>query len=195
MSDMTDVQGANPENDAPEGPGAADYKKGRELLAADDHAQAASFFHNALISYEQSGDEKGLANAADQLGDICVLRQDHETALIHFQRAFDICEKLADPFSILSLKKKMAVSLWTLKQHEKAVRIYLSIVDTYGAYNNPAGAVAILEELAKLYLDMGERVKATDTYRTIASIHKNFKHQRHAQEFLDMAGKIEDGAV
>jgi hypothetical protein len=75
------------------------------------------------------------------------------------------------------------------------VRIYLSIVDTYGAYNNPAGAVAILEELAKLYLDMGERAKATDTYRTIASIHKNFKHQRHAQEFLDMAGKIEDGTV
>ncbi|MBE9520782.1 MAG: tetratricopeptide repeat protein, partial [Proteobacteria bacterium] len=120
---------------------------------------------------------------------------DHETALIHFHRAFEICEKLADPFSLLSLEKKMAVSMRALKQYEEAVRIYLSILDTYGSYNNPAGAVTTLEELAKLYFEMGERDKAADTYRTVASIHKNFKHQRHAQEFLDMAGKIEDGTI
>ena len=195
MSDMTDVQDPDQENDAPEGPGMAEYKKARELLEAGDQAQAAAFFHNALITYEQSGDEKGLANAADQLGDICVLRQDHETALNHFYRAFEICEKLADPFSLLSLRKKMAASLWVLKQHEEAARMYLSILDTYGAYNNPDGAVAILEELAKLYFDMGERAKAVDTYRTVASIHENFKHKRQAQEFLDMASKIEDGTI
>jgi tetratricopeptide (TPR) repeat protein len=192
---MTDVQDPDQENDAPEGPGMEDYKKARELLEAGDHAQAAAFFHNALITYEQSGDEKGLANAADQLGDICVLRQDHETALNHFYRAFEICEKLADPFSLLSLRKKMAASLWVLKQHEEAARMYLSVLDTYGTYNNPDGAVATLEELAKLYFDMGERSKAVDTYRTVASIHENFKHKRQAQEFLDMASKIEDGTI
>ena len=195
MSDTTDGQGANQENDVPEGPGMADYKKARELLEAGEHAQAAAFFHNALISYDQSGDEKGLANAADQLGDICVLRQDHETALKHFHRAFEICDKMADPFSLLSLKKKMAVSLVALKQHEEAARIYLSILDTYSVYNNPAGAVATLEELAKLYLDMGERSKAADTFRTVASIHKNFKHKKLAREFLDMVSKIEDGTI
>ena len=192
---MIDGQDPNQESDTPEAPVLAEYKKAKELLEAGDHAQAAAFFHNALITYEQSGDEKGLANAADHLGDICVLRQDHETALIHFYRAFEICEKLADPFSLLSLRKKMAASLWVLKQHEEAARMYLSILDTYGAYNNPDGAVATLEELAKLYLDMGERSKAVDTYRTVASIHVNFKHQRQAQEFLDMASKIEDGTI
>jgi len=195
VSDMTDGQDANQENDAPEAPGMADYKKARELLEAGEHAQAAAFFHNALISYDQSGNEKGLANAADQLGDICVLRQDHETALKHFHRAFEICDKLADPFSLLSLRKKMAASLWALKQHEEAERIYLSVLDTYGFYNNPAGAVTTLEELAKLYLDMGERAKAADTFRTVASIHKNFKHQRQAREFLDMVSKIEAGTI
>lgn len=195
MNDMTDLQEPNQENNAPKEPGMEDYKKGKELLEAGDHAQAAAFFHNALISYEQSGDEKGLANAADQLGDICVLRQEYETALNHFHRSYEICEKLADPISLLSLRKKMAASLWALKQHEEAERIYLSILDTYGVYNNPAGAVATLEELAKLYLDMGERAKAADTFRTVASIHKNFKHQRQAQEFLDMVSKIEAGTI
>jgi tetratricopeptide (TPR) repeat protein len=192
---MTDIQGPDQQNSAPEDPGMEDYKKGKELLDAGDHSQAAAFFHNALISYEQSGDEKGLANAADQLGDICVLRQDHETALNHFHRSYEICEKLADPFSLLSLRKKMAASLWALKNHEEAAQMYMTVLDTYGTYNNPAGAVATLEELAKLYLDMGERAKATDTYKTVASIHKNFKHERQAQEFLDMASKIEDGTI
>ena len=192
---MTDVQGPNQENEEPAGPGTEDYNKGKELLEAGDHAQAAASFHNALISYEQAGDEKGLANAADQLGDLCVLQQEHEKALNHFHRSYEICEKLADPFSLLSLRKKMAASLWVLKHYEEAVRMYMTILDTYSTYNNPDGAVSTLEELAKLYLDMGDRSKAVDTYRTVASIHKNFKHERQAQEFQDMANKIEDGAI
>jgi tetratricopeptide (TPR) repeat protein len=192
---MTDFQGKDQENNTPDDPALTDYKKAREFLEAGDRAQAAAFFHNALIGYEQTGNEKGLANAADQLGDICVLRQDHETAINHFNRAYEVCEKLSDPFSLLSLKKKMAASRWALKQHKEAASIYLDVLDIYSGYNNPAGAVVILEELAKLYLEMGEREKAADTYRTVASIHKNFKHERHAREFLDMAKNIEDGTI
>ena len=195
MSEMTEEQNPSQESDVKESPGTEDYNKAKELLAAGDHAQAAALFHNALITYEQSGDEKGLANAADQLGDICVLRQDHEKALNHFHRSYEICEKLADPFSLLSLRKKMAASLWAMKQHEDAARMLITILDTYGTYNNPAGAVITLEELAKLYLDMGERDKAADTYRTVASIHKNFKHKRQAAEFQDMVSKIEEGTI
>ena len=52
-----------------------------------------------------------------------------------------------------------------------------------------------MEELAKLYLVMGERQKSADTYRTIASIHKNFKHTIQAQEYMDKAAQVEQGAV
>ena len=67
------------------------------------------------------------------------------------------------------------------------------MIDIYAGYNNPAGTVATMEELAELYLEMGERQKSADTYRTIASIHKNFSHTIQTKEFMDKAAQVEQG--
>ncbi len=178
-----------------EDPARADYNKGKELRAAGDEAQAASFFHNALVGFEQKGDDQGVANASVQLGDICAARQNHEKAIAHYQRAYTICDKENDMFSLIALQKKMGAAQRALKQYDKAVNIYLNVIDIYAGYNNPAGTVNVMEELAKLYLEMGERQKSADTYRTIASIHKNFKHNRQAQEFMDKAVQVEQDAI
>ena len=47
-----------------------DYEKGQELLQKREMPQAAAAFHNALVGFEQDGDENGVANASDKLGDI-----------------------------------------------------------------------------------------------------------------------------
>ena len=176
-------------------PAQADYDQGKQILQAGDEALAASCFHNALVGFEQNGDDNGVANASDQLGDICVLREEHEKALEHYQRAYEICDKENDSFSLIALLKKMVVSKRALNKYDEAIKIYLNVIDIYSGYNNPAGTVATMEELAKLYLEIGERQKSADTYRTIASIHKNFKHNLHAQQFLDKAAQVEQGGV
>jgi tetratricopeptide (TPR) repeat protein len=194
VSQQEKDQEISQESQEAEDPAQADYDRGRELLAAGDEIQAASFFHNALVGFEQQGDDKGVANAADQLGDICTGREDHEKAIVHYQRAYGICDKENDRFSLIALQKKMALAKRALGQYDEAVKIYLNVIDIYAGYNNPAGTVATMEELAKLYLEMEERQKSADTYRTIASIHKNFKHTIQAQEYMDKAAQVEQGA-
>jgi tetratricopeptide (TPR) repeat protein len=176
-------------------PAQADYDQGKQILQAGDEALAASCFHNALVGFEQNGDDKGVANASDQLGDICALREEHEKALEHYQRAYEICDKENDSFSLIALLKKMVVSKRALNKYDEAIKIYLNVIDIYSGYNNPGGTVAAMEELAKLYLEIGERQKSADTYRTIASIHKNFKHNTYAKEFMDKATQVEQGSV
>ena len=193
MSQQEKDQEISQESPEAEDPAQADYDKGRELLAAGDEIQAASFFHNALVGFEQKGDDKGVANAVDQLGDICAGREDHEKAIIHYQRAYEICDRENDRFSLIALQKKMALAKRALEQYDEVVRIYLNVIDIYAEYNNPAGTVATMEELADLYLEMGERQKSAETYKTIASIHKNFRHTKHAREFMDKATQIEQG--
>jgi len=195
VNEQKENQDINEEPREAEDPARADYNKGKELRAAGDEAQAASFFHNALVGFEQNGDDQGVANASDQLGDICAARQNHEKAIAHYQRAYTICDKENDMFSLIALQKKMGAAQRALKQYDKAVNIYLNVIDIYAGYNNPAGTVNVMEELAKLYLEMGERQKSADTYRTIASIHKNFKHNRQAQEFMDKAVQVEQDAI
>jgi tetratricopeptide (TPR) repeat protein len=185
----------NQEPEEAKDPAQADYDQGKQIRQAGDEALAASCFHNALVGFEQNGDDKGVANASDQLGDICALREEHEKAIEHYQRAYDICDKENDSFSLIALLKKMVVSKRALNKYDEAIKIYLNVIDIYSGYNNPGGTVAAMEELAKLYLEIGERQKSADTYRTIASIHKNFKHNTYAKEFMDKATQVEQGGV
>jgi len=187
------IEKLDPQDEAMEkGPAQEDYEAGKRHQEAGDVVQAAGAFHNALVGFEQSGNEKGIANAVCQLGEICVISENYEQGLAHFQRAYKICDRLNDPFSLLLLKKKMAHAHRCLKQFSEAVRIYMDVLDIYGDHNNPQGAVRVLEELADIYLEMGEKGRAVDAYRTAASVHKNFKHAREAQMLLNKAQAIED---
>jgi tetratricopeptide (TPR) repeat protein len=174
-------------------PAQNDYDTGKKYFEAGDLGQAAAAFHNALIGFEEVGDEKGIANAVNQLGDICLASDKVVQGLDHFQRAYEICDKLDDPFSKLSLKKKMAHASFCIKEYDRAAAIYLEMLDVYRDNNNPQGAVETLDKLSTLYLEKGEREKAADACRTAAAIHKNFKHSREAEALLEKARSIVEG--
>ena len=195
MSEQNKDAEINQEPEQEKSPAQVDYEQGKKLLEAGEAAHAASCFHNALVGYEQSNDEKGIANASDQLGDICAAREEYEKAITHYQRAYAICDKENDRYSLVALLKKMAPARKAPKQHDETLKIYLNVIDLYSGYNNPAGTVATMEELAEFYLEIGERQKSADTFRTIASIHKNFKHTLQAKEFTDKAAQVEQGNI
>lgn len=170
-----------------------DYEAGQEFLKNLEPAQAANAFHNALIAFELEGNEIGVANAADKLGDICAARGDVATAMSHYDRTYAICQKHSDRFSLFSIEKKKAKLMYDAKDYEQAIRLYSEVLDEYGALRNPQGSVDTLEILAEIYLAKGDTKRAADAYRTVAAIHKSFKHSRHAEKFLEKAAEIEKG--
>ncbi|MBC8317167.1 MAG: tetratricopeptide repeat protein [Desulfobulbaceae bacterium] len=167
-----------------------DYEAGQNHLQKDDISQAANMFHNALIGFEQDGDEHGVANASDKLGDICAGREDFDGALNHYERAYTICTKDSDRFSLFSLEKKKAHVMFQAKRYQEAVTLYLDVIDEYEALRNPQGTVDTLDILANIYIEMGDKEKAADSYRLAASIHKNYKHKRHAEALLKKAEEV-----
>lgn len=107
---MTDKEQQEPSEEKEEEKSQArlDYEAGQEHLKNEEISQAANLFHNALIGFEQEDDEHGVANAVDKLGDICAGKEDYDGALIYYDRAYAICKKDSDSFSLFSLEKKKA---------------------------------------------------------------------------------------
>ena len=171
-------------------PAKRDYLEGRELLKNGEYAQAGMAFHNALKGFEENGDEQGVANASDRLGDVCLEREEYDNALMNYQRAYEICEKEEDSFSILALNKKIAAVYKKQGELDKALEILFDMVEHYQLTKNPKGMVDILVVVAEVYLEKGDRQKAADTYRTASSIHKNFKHKRLSEEFAARADEL-----
>lgn len=181
------------EEHAMEDPVKADYKAGREFFSKGELAQAAMAYHNALRGFEEQGDEQGVANCFDRLGDVCVAREEYQMGLEHFQRAYAICEKEHDIFSMVSLNRKKAGILKRLGELDKALELLFDIFDHYAQLRDPKGTVEILEVISEVYVEMGENSKAADTLKTIAGIHANFKHTRLASEFTERAQMVEQG--
>ncbi|PID72380.1 MAG: hypothetical protein CSB34_02500 [Desulfobulbus propionicus] len=172
-------------------PAKMDYIAGRKFYAEGDYPQAVISFHNALLGFEEKNDVQGIANASDRLGDTCLAREEYELAVKHFKRAAAICEQEDDSFSLASLNKKMALAYRQLGESENAFELLFDLLEHYRLINNPKGVVEILQAVAELYEEVGEKEKAADTYRTISGIHKNFKHKQLAKEFADKAEKLQ----
>ena len=170
-----------------------DYREGRTLYGGGDYAQAAVAFHNALRGFEEQGNLAGMANACDRLGDAGLAREEYAMAVANYQRALAICEKEDDSFSVLALNKKMATAYRKLGDQGKALELLYDILEHYRLTNNPKGAVEALEVIGETYLERGDRLKAADAYRSVASIHARFKHPRLAEEFNRKADELEQG--
>ena len=168
-----------------------DYRQGRKFFGEGEYAQAAIAFHNALRGFEEQGNQAGVANASDRLGDACLARDEYAMAIANYQRACAICEKEEDSFSVLALNKKMAVAYRKLGDQGKALELLYDMLEHYRLTNNPKGAVEVLIVIGETYLEQGERLKAADAYRSVASIHARFKHARLAEEFNRRAASLE----
>jgi tetratricopeptide (TPR) repeat protein len=172
-------------------PAKRDYLEGREQVKKGEYALAAMSFHNALKGFEEQGNEVGIANASDRLGDVCWEEKQYPTALEHYRRAYTICTQEEDSFSTLALNKKIAAVYQELGERDKALEHLFDMVEHYRLTKDPKGMVETLMVIGELYRETGDHHKAADTFRTVASIHKNFKHQRKAEEFTALAEELE----
>ncbi len=167
-----------------------DYEQGIKFNETNDISQAAAAFHNALLGFEQENDENGVANASMRLADICIEKDEFEKALKYCDKAHEICSKKSDRFSILTITAKQAVIYGKWDKFDQAIPIYIELIDEYNATRNPQATVDSLEALADLYIKTNNKDKAADCYKTIASIHKSFKHDNFYDRFQKKAADL-----
>lgn len=169
-----------------------EYIEGKALLEKNELGLAAVALHNALLGFEEQNNKEGIANASNQLGHVCLQREDYDNALLHYQRAEEIVSEMNDPMSLLALSKQLILVYIGTEQYKQAIERCLDLLDLYQANNNPKGTVEIMEQMAEIYVTSGDKASAVDAYRTIASIHRNFKHEKIAADFLKKAKKLEE---
>ncbi len=169
----------------------AEYEDGVEHIANKEYGQAALSLHNALVGYEKKNHQDGIANASNQLGIVCMQKKEFAKAREHFQRAWDICERFDDTMSLLALREQFVVIHRQAKEYREAIEHCLGMLETHHSHNNPEGTVNVMERMGEIYEEQGEKSKAADAYRSIASIHRNFNHENFASRFEKKAAALE----
>ena len=188
----SDPNAANAKQEEPKDPAQIDYQQGVEFLSNHSYGQAANAFHNALVGFELNGNEEGIANAKDKLGDVCLAQEEYTKAASYYQEVFGICKKFDDLMSLLALRKKLVQCYRGLKDYDKAIEIYLEMLHFYEAMNNPGSTVETMINIAETYEEKGDTANAADAYETAAGIHANFNHKLQAEKLLDKARELRE---
>ena len=197
----TPIQNINSIGPAGESPGKEDnrsqaqidYEEGRGYVERGEPALAAVALHNALLGFEEENNQEGIANASNQFGHACLMRQEYDKALAHYQRAWEICESLQDPMSLLAIAKQLVEVHKGLKDFSKATELCFYLLDSYQQNNDPKNSVDVLEILADVYIAAGELEKAADAYKTAGSVHANFGHDKIAEGLRQKAAGLLSG--
>ena len=171
-----------------------DYDEGRGYVERGEAALAAVALHNALRGFEEENNLEGVANASNQLGHACLLREEFDKAILHYKKAWEICEELEDHISLLSVAKQLATAHKGLGEYREALDLCLDLLDSYQKNNDPQNSVDILERMAEIYEASGEELRAADAYKTAASIHANFNHSAMAEALREKAAKLTESA-
>ena len=166
------------------------HDEGRGYVERGEAALAAVALHNALRGFEEENNLEGIANASNQLGHACLLRKEFDKAVVHYQKAWEICEELEDHISLLSVAKSLAEAHEGLGEYRKALDLCLDLLDSYQRNNDPKNSVDVLERIAGIYVASGEKLRAADAYKTAASIHANFGHSAIAETFREKAAEL-----
>lgn len=168
-----------------------EYEEGKKYFENQEYGQAAVALHNALVGFEEKKDDSGIANASNQLGHVCLARKEYAKALKLYMRTYEICDASNDRMSVLSVMDKMITANLGLENYDAAIALCLDALDHYQDNRDPQGTVDTLEKMASVYVSQGDNKKAADAYRTIGSIHKNFKHDNMAAKFIEKAEELE----
>ncbi len=190
---MGDIQksGEKKKKERPSDPIQAEFEDGKDFLAKKEYSQALLAFHNTLKAWEEKNDQDGIANASNQLGLVCLEKEEYEKAREHFNRSWEICKRFDDTMSILALSGQFVVIHRALGEYDKALSLCLDMLDTHSHNTNPQGTVEVLEVMGEVYLEKGDREKAADCFRTISSIHANFSHETSSRKFAERAAELE----
>ncbi len=167
-----------------------DYDEGRGYAERGESALAAASLYNALRGFEEEDNKQGVANASNQLGHVCLQRDEFDKALTNYQNAWKVCEELEDHLSLQAISLQLVKVYKGLKDYRTSLDVCLDLLDSYQANNDPNGSVGVLEMMAEVYLAAGDREKAADTYNTVASIHTNFKHHKIAESYRKKAAQL-----
>ena len=97
--------------------------------------------------------------------------------------------------SLLNLSVQLIVAHRGLNEIPEALELCFDMLETHDLNNNPRDTVTTMETIADIYLSQEEKLKAADTYRTIASIHSNFTHKTMAKKYIAKAEALEAEAA
>jgi len=156
--------------------GAAVQNKG------DNNKRAIELYEAARETFEQLGNQIGMANAYLKIGAIYHNQNQWDKALAFYSQSLIVAEKIANLPLILDAMLSMATVYENRGETDRAIEIYERTLETHKTFKNPYGIAIAASKLASLHELKGEWAQAEQLYQESLAISERLQNPQSVAE-------------
>ncbi len=161
------------------------------LLGQGMSLDALQKLEKAFDVFESEGSIVDIANTAERIGDIHVMRGNIKAAVPVYQRALAVCEKAGDNVSSVILMEKIIDLYRAQKENDKALPYFFRALEIVEKLGDAPRSVFYLTGIGDHFQRAGELTKALDAYRIAHKICRGMGARERAEILGKGIAKIE----
>lgn len=165
-------------------------KKAHFWKTIGNFQQARLNYHQLLKLFDKNSQQKILAEAYKDLGDLCRLKNSYRKGMVYLGRAEKIYRALDDKPELAHTLNNIGNLYWVSLQYEKALEYLNSALELHESLGNLAGAGSTLNNLAGVYLAINQYQKAVQYYQQSLEIHRGLEIPEEISRVLNNLGVV-----
>lgn len=152
--------------------------------------QSLALLQEAIVLYEQLGDEHRAAFALHHLGQHFGMQQEYGKAAAQFERALAVYRQVGDVAAVARVLGSLALSLTRMERYEDAAAAYQEALTIRRQANDQNGVSHSLYGLAQIAQLQGDIPQAEQLFQEVLHLRARWGHRRHLANVVDALGKI-----
>jgi serine/threonine protein kinase/tetratricopeptide (TPR) repeat protein len=154
-------------------------------------------FHKALVDYrqllklfEKKAQQKIVAEAYKDLGDLFRLKNNWRKGMVYLRRAEEIYRVLDDKPALAHTLNNIGNLYWIALQYQLALEYLNSALQLHHSLGNLAGAASTLNNLAGVYLATNQFQKSIEYYQQSLEIHRRLQIPEEISRVVNNLGVV-----
>ena len=165
-------------------------KRAHFWMTIGNFQQARLNYHRLLKLFDKNSQQKILAEAYKDLGDLCRLKNSYRKGMVYLGRAEKIYRALDDKPELAHTLNNIGNLYWVSLQYQKALECLNSALELHESLGNLAGAGSTLNNLAGVYLAINQYQKAIQYYQQSLEIQRRLEIPEEISRVLNNLGVV-----
>lgn len=141
-----------------------------------DEKQSNKYSMQAILLSEKLNFQKGKALAYNNIGIVCDIRGDYDSALYFYNSALKIAKTIGIPELNANVNSNIGLVYWNQGEYEKALETYLISLRIFEKINNKKGLSNVLSNIGLIYYDLHNYKEALKYHFQSLKIRENINY-------------------
>ena len=163
---------------------------GNVYALRSDYQRALECYHKALVSFEELGNEEGVARILCDIGAVYLYLSDYPQTLEYFSKALAAYEHLGNQTGAAAVTSNIGDVYACLLDYPRALEYYGKALATHEALGQHTRAASVIGNIGNVYFNLQDYPCALEYYSKALALYEEFGQKAEAATITGNIGSV-----